>query len=162
MVNLRTTMVELVVTKPTGLTYATRRLKAGESFTTTAHDARILVAGKKARYAQEMPTGRVKAPAPRVARKIETATSPQTGRVGAMTTPESRVSSGAVSPATHPVDQSGTVVAIPADWADLPWIPNAEGNSIRKLAMDISGGSVNTKADAIAVIEQEIARRNPK
>lgn len=58
-----------------------------------------------------------------------------------------------------PPHEPGSVV-IPDDWSDLPWTQRSgEGTSLRALASAISDGPVTNKADAIAVVEAELARR---
>lgn len=64
------------------------------------------------------------------------------------------------SAADLPPHEPGAVV-IPDDWRDLPWTQKAGegGTTLRALASAISDAPVINKADAAAVIEGELARR---
>ncbi|MBO9589073.1 hypothetical protein [Devosia sp.] len=88
-------MKELIAAK--SMTYATRRLSAGDLFTASNRDARILTALKRARHAE--------------------------------------------------------AVAIPETWETLPW------PQLRSLASEFSDAPIKNKAEAIAAIQAEIAKR---
>lgn len=67
----------------------------------------------------------------------------------------------APAPASKVAEDPGSVV-IPEGWEALPWSkPGADGLTLRGLASSISPVPVLNKAEAIAAIEDELARRAP-
>ena len=119
---------KLIAVRP--LTYATRRLQAGDEFEATRSDARVLVAVNRARMMDEpREPGSLPPPPASVTKQAATA------------------DKGPATPAPKP-----EVVEIPDGWRDLHHMKMI---TIAKAL----GAPAQNKAEAIVVIEAELARR---
>ncbi|KUL94317.1 hypothetical protein DK26_14980 [Bosea sp. WAO] len=119
---------KLIAVRP--LTYATRRLLAGDEFEATRSDARVLVAVNRARVMEEPREPGSLPPPP------------------AAVIPRDEPAPTKLSPPSVP-DQ---VVEIPDDWRDLHHMKMI---TIAKAL----GATPQNKVEAIAVLEAEVARR---
>lgn len=119
---------KLIAVRP--LTYATRRLLAGDEFEATRADARVLVAVNRARTMdQPREPGSLPQPPRAVTKQAEAAPA---------------------KPPTPPAPDE--VIEIPADWRDL--------HHMKMITIAKALGSTpQNKAEAIVVIEAVLARR---
>ena len=116
-------MSEVTLKAISNFSYATRRLKAGETFSVSARDARILVGIKKAEHLRE--PGTVPAPPARVRAaliELKGAEHMKAGPVSAISTPSGRMAQPVPQPVGEPVPAS----AVKTDHLDPATTPRPD------------------------------------